>query len=198
MAEEAPQTPAANAMAPMDAAHPTEGTHATTEAAGGHEAFPPFDPNTFGNQLVWLALSFVVLYFVLSRMALPRIGSILEDRKGRIDSDLAAADASRQKTDAAIATYEAALADARKTSQALADETRSKIRADIDAKRKAVEDDLGHRVAEAEARIGRTKAEALGHVTEIAVDTAQALVTQLTGSASSGEVAAAVASVAKE
>src|SRR5690606_18305588 len=93
----------------IDASAEGGAVHATTEAHGGEahsSAFPPFDPSTFGTQLIWLALTFVVLYFTMSRLALPRIGAILTDRKGRIDGDLAAADNARQKTDAAIAAYE--------------------------------------------------------------------------------------------
>ena len=186
---------------PVDASAEGGAVHATTEAHGGDEhsgAFPPFDPSTFGTQLIWLVLTFVVLYFTMSRLALPRIGAILDDRKGRIDGDLAAADNARQKTDAAIAAYEEALATARKKSQAIAEETRAGIQADIDSKRKAVEADLSAKVAAAETSIRATKAEALGHVTEIATDTVQALVTQLTGSASADEARKAVAAAAKE
>lgn len=182
------------------AASPTDGTHATTEAHGGeHEAgFPPFDSSTFGTQLIWLAITFVVLYVVLSRLALPRIGGILEDRKGRIDSDLAAADASRRKTDAAISAYEAALAEARKKSHAIAEETRNSIKADLDAKRGAVEADLNKKVADAEARIKATKTEALGHVGEIAADTVETLVSKLVGNVSAQDARDAVAQVSKE
>ena len=186
---------------PVDASAEGGAVHATTEAHGGEEhsgAFPPFDPSTFGTQLIWLVLTFVVLYFTMSRLALPRIGAILDDRKGRIDGDLAAADNARQKTDAAIAAYEEALSSARKKSQAIAEETRAGIQADIDSKRKAVEADLSAKVATAETSIRATKAEALGHVTEIATDTVQALVTQLTGSASADEARKAVAAAAKE
>jgi F-type H+-transporting ATPase subunit b len=174
--------------------------HASTEAHGGEhpEVFPPFDPSSFGTQLIWLAITFAILYFAMSKLALPRIGSILDDRKARIDGDLSAADAARQKTDAAIAAYEAAHAAARKKSQAIAEETRNDIKADIDAKRKAVEADLSRKVADAEASIQATKTEALGHVSEIAADTVQALVTQLTGSASADEARNAVATAAKE
>ena len=174
--------------------------HASTEASGGEhsEVFPPFDPSSFGTQLIWLAITFAILYFAMSKLALPRIGSILDDRKARIDGDLSAADAARQKTDAAIAAYEAAHAAARKKSQAIAEETRNDIKADIDAKRKAVEADLSKKVADAEASIQATKTEALGHVSEIAADTVQALVTQLTGSASVDEARNAVATAAKE
>jgi F-type H+-transporting ATPase subunit b len=162
------------------------------------EAFPPFDPATFSTQLIWLAFSFIVLYVVLSRMALPRIGTILEDRKARIDGDLAAADTSRQKTDAAIAAYEAALAEARQKSHALAEATRTGIKADITVKRSAVEADLSQKVAAAEASIQTSKLEALGHVGEIAADTVQALVSQLTGAVSADEARDAVAQAAKE
>ncbi|MDB5474454.1 MAG: synthase subunit [Devosia sp.] len=182
----------------VDAIHadPTAETHATTEAHGGeHDSgvFPPFDPATFPSQLLWLALTFGALYLLMSRVALPRIGGILENRKGIIDADLAAADASRQKTDAAIAAYEAALAAAKAKAQGIASQTRETIQADLAAKRNAVEADLTAKVSAAEARIAGTKAEALTHVGEIATETAQTVVTQLVGDVSTDSVRAAVA-----
>lgn len=183
----------------VDAAQPADATHATTAVPAEHkEAFPPFDPSTFGTQLIWLAITFVVLYVVLSRMALPRIGAILDDRKSRIDNDINAADLSRQKTDAAIAAYEAELADARRKSQTLAEESREAIRADIDSKRKAVETDLAAQVAAAEGQILTAKTAALGHVDEIAADTVEAVVRQLTGSANAQDARDAVAQITKE
>lgn len=195
-------TPAVTHDTPVDATHadPTAGTHATTAADGAHDSgvFPPFDPATFPSQLLWLAITFGVLYVLMSKIALPRIGGILDDRKARIDADLAAADASRQKTDAAIAAYEAALAAAKAKAQGIANESRDAIQADIAAKRTAVETDLSAKVAEAEARIGKTKAEALTHVDEIATETAQTVVSQLVGDVSADSVRAAVAKVSKE
>jgi F-type H+-transporting ATPase subunit b len=182
----------------IDATHadPTADTHATTEAHGGeHESgvFPPFDPATFPSQLLWLAITFGALYLLMSKIALPRIGGILENRKSIIDADLAAADASRQKTDAAIAAYETALAEAKAKAQGIANQTREAIQADLAAKRSAVEADLTGKVAAAEARIASTKAEALTHVDEIATETAQTVVTQLVGDVSTDSVRAAVA-----
>ena len=173
-----------------------DATHATTEAHGGeHESgvFPPFDPATFPSQLLWLAITFAALYLLMSKIALPQIGGILADRKARIDADLAAADASRQKTDAAIAAYEAALAEAKAKAQGIANSTRESIQADLAAKRSAVEADLTAKVTAAEARIAGTKAEALTHVDEIATETAQTVVTQLVGDVSTDSVRAAVA-----
>ena len=191
-AEEHVTAPAADATH----ADPTADTHATTEAHGGeHESgvFPPFDPATFPSQLLWLAITFGALYLLMSKIALPRIGGILENLKAIIDGDLAAAEASREKTDAAIAAYEAALAAAKAKAQGIANESRDAINADLAAKRSAVEADLTAKVTEAEARISATKAEAMNHVDEIATETAQTVVTQLVGDVSTDSVRAAVA-----
>jgi len=187
----------------VDAVHadPTADTHATTEAHGGeHESgvFPPFDPATFPSQLLWLTITFAALYLLMSRVALPRIGGILANRKGIIDADLAAADASRQQTDAAIAAYESALAAAKSKAQGIANETRDAIQADLAAKRSAAEAENVAKVTAAEASISATKAEALTHVDEIATETAQTVVTQLVGDVSADSVRAAVAKASKE
>lgn len=187
----------------VDATHadPTADTHATTEAHGGeHDSgvFPPFDPATFPSQLLWLTITFAALYLLMSRVALPRIGGILANRKAIIDADLAAADASRQKTDAAIAAYEAALAAAKSKAQGIANESREAIQADLAAKRSAVEADLTAKVTAAEARINVTKTEALTHVDEIATTTAQTVVTQLVGDVPADSVRAAVVKASKE
>ena len=177
---------------------PTADTHTEVGHAEEHsDVFPPFDPATFPSQLLWLALSFGALYLLMSKIALPRIGGILEDRKGRIDADLAAADASRQKTDAAIAAYEAALAAAKSKAQGIANETREALQAELNGKRQTVEADLAAKVSAAEARIAQTKAEALTHVDEIATETAQTVVNQLVGDVSAESVRQAV-SRAKE
>ena len=64
-------------------------TTAHTEAPHGKGVFPPFNPQTFASQLVWLAIAFVVLYVLMSRLALPRIGKIIDDRDGVIKGDIA-------------------------------------------------------------------------------------------------------------
>jgi F-type H+-transporting ATPase subunit b len=174
--------------------------HEAVGTASEHEAptvFPPFDATNFASQLLWFALAFAVLYILMSRLALPQIGSIIDKRRARIDGDLKEAERLRGETDKALAAYETALADARKNAHAIAEETRAGIRSDLEGKRKAVENDLSKKVAEAEVRIGKTKDDALGRVGEIATETATALVTQLTGEANAKDVEAAVAEVVK-
>ena len=165
-----------------------------TEAPLG---FPPFDATTFASQILWFVLAFIVLYVVMSRVALPQVGSIIDKRKARIDGDLKEAERLKGETDKAIAAYETALAEARKNAHAIAEETRTSIRADLDGKRKVVEEDLSKKVAEAEARINTDKQAALGRVNEIAADTASALVAQLAGDANPADVQAAVNEAAK-
>jgi F-type H+-transporting ATPase subunit b len=178
---------------------PAGEVHATTEAEGGHAkiVFPPFDATTFASQILWFAITFAALYVLMSRVALPQIGSIIDKRKARIEGDLKEAERLRGETDKAVAAYEQALADARKNAHGIAEETRSSIKSDLDAKRKVVEDDLGRKIAEAEARITANKNEAMSRVSEIASETATALVTQLTGDANQAEVNAAVAEAVK-
>ena len=161
-------------------------THAATEAHGGaHEnvAFPPFATETFGGQLLWLAITFVVLYTLLSRLVLPRLTGIIENRRAMIARDLDDAAAMKTRAEEAGAAYEKALAEAKGRAQALAQETRAKLSAESDARRKALEADLNARLAESEATITARKAEAMGHVRGIARDTASAIIERLTGRA---------------
>ncbi|MFY8101136.1 ATP F0F1 synthase subunit B [Devosia sp.] len=185
---------ATDATGAAAAAHGTE-THAGTEA---HSAFPPFDPTYFGGQLLWLALTFGALYLIMSRVALPRIGSILESRRVRIEGDLKEAERLRQETERAAQAYEQALADARTNAHKIAEETRASIKADIDGKRADVEADLGKRVADAEARILATKQAALGNVDGIAAEAAAALVEKLSNKVTAAQAKSAVATAVKE
>jgi F-type H+-transporting ATPase subunit b len=181
----------APAPAPVDATH-AEVVH---DDAGHTGAFPPFDPSTFASQLLWLALSFGLLYWVISRIAAPRIASILEVRRDRVAGDLGEAERLRGETDAAVAAYEQSLADARKKAGAIAAETRAAVNRDLDAKRHAIETDLAAKVTEAEARIAEIKTTALAEVDAIATETTEAIVSALIGQSSRDDAVSAVASV---
>jgi len=162
------------------------------------KGFPPFDAHTFPSQLLWLALTFIALYLLMSRVALPRVGSILEDRRKHIEGDLAEANRLKGESDAAIAAHEKALAEARGRAQALANETREKAAAAAETRRKEVDAQLGTRIADAEKSIAATRSAAMANVHGIASDTAGAIVERLTGIApASRDVAEAVSNVLK-
>lgn len=160
------------------------------------KGFPPFDATTFPSQLFWLTLTFVALYLLMSRVALPRIASILEARRQRIEGDLAEAQRLKGESDAAIAAHEKALADARGRAQGLAAETREKAAANAEARRKDVDGKLNDRIRDAETSIAAARTAAMTNVRSIAGEAAGAIVERLTGvTPSATEVAEAVGSV---
>jgi F-type H+-transporting ATPase subunit b len=173
----------------------------TEVPGGGHAAhsFPPFDKQTFPSQLLWLTLTFVALYLLMSRIALPRIGSILEERRTRISGDLAEAQRLKDESDAAIAAYEKSLAAARARAQAMLADSRQRQAAEAEAARKALDATLNARIAEAERGIAAQKSAALANVRDIATEAAAAIVERLIGiaPASREAVAAAVAEALK-
>src|SRR5215467_6910442 len=148
-------------------------TSSVEQPASGHGGgFPPFERDTFPSQLLWLALTFIALYLLMSRVALPRVGSILEDRRKHIEGDLTEANRLKGESDAAIAAHEKALAEARGRAQALANETREKAAAAAETRRKEVDAQLGTRIADAEKSIAATRSAAMANVHGIASDTA--------------------------
>ena len=161
-------------------------------------SFPPFEKQTFPSQIFWFALTFIALYLLMSRVALPRIGSILEERRKRIEGDLAEAQRLKGESDAAIAAHEKALSDARSRAQTLANETREKAAATAETRRKEVDAGLHARIAEAEKAIASTRSAAMANVRGIAGEAAAAIVERLTGVApASRDVGDAVADALK-
>jgi F-type H+-transporting ATPase subunit b len=163
---------------------------AHTEADGGQHSggFPPFDPSTFASQLVSLAIAFVALYLIVSRIALPRVGSVIDARHNVIEGDLAQAQRLRDESGAALNTYENELAAARSRAQGIGNETREKLNAASEAERRTLEGRLAHKLAEAEKTIASTREAAMSNVRGIAADAAAAIVQQLTGRAPDGKI----------
>ncbi len=168
----------------------TEGT----EVPAGTSSFPPFDPANVTPLLVWLVLSFGALYLLMSKLALPRVETILHDRRAKIDGDLGAAFAKRTAAEQALADYQKTLADAKARAQALAQEAHARLTAEADAKRHALEAELAAKIAAGEAQIEAMKAKAMANVEQIAREAAAAIVEHLTGKpADAKAIAAAIA-----
>ncbi len=194
---------AAPAAEGLPATPGTEGMHATTEAGaqhgGGHNAFPPFDPSTFGSQLLWLVIAFGGLYLLMKRVAVPRISGILEDRENRIAADLAEAGRMKAESEAAIAAYEQALAEARQNAHQIGQKARDAVKAEIDADRARTEGALNDKLAAAESEIAKVKVAALQGVDAIAKDAVETMVEVLIGAkAGKDEIARAVEAVMAE
>ena len=168
-------------------------TNAAAEvAAGAAPGMPQLDIGTFGNQIFWLVLALVAIYFVLSRVALPRIAAILAERQGTITNDIAAAEDLKAKAEEAEAAYEQALADARAEAHRIAAETKAKIQADLDVAIEKADASIAAKAAESEKAIAEIRAGAVEAVAEVAKDTAQEIVGAMGGKADAKAVAAAV------
>lgn len=171
-------------------------THAGTEVEHASGVFPPFDTSSYPSQLLWLAITFGLFYLFLQKVAIPRIGAILEVRRDRIAHDLDSAARMKEEADAAIAAYEQELADARAKSNKIAQEARDAVKAEAEAERKQVEAALNTRLEKAEASIASTRSAAMKDVGAIAEESAVAIVQALVGgSVDKASAAAAVKSV---
>lgn len=160
---------------------------------------PQLNPLDWAPQLIWLVITFGVLYLLMKWVALPKIGSVIEMRQGRIAGDLEAADKLRRETQEAIAAYEQALAEAKARAHGIVQEARNKLKDEVAAERTALERDLSAKSAEAEAQIHQAKISALKEVNAVASDTATEIVRRLIGIApTKPEVSAAVAAARKE
>jgi F-type H+-transporting ATPase subunit b len=159
----------------------TAATTAPAEGIGPGKVFPPLDHTTFVPQLVWLAISFGLLYLLLKRVALPRVGEVIEERADRIRRDLEQAEKLKAETEGALAAYEQALTDARSKAGGVIKTMRDSLAAEVDKERARVEAEIARKVADAEARIEQTKQRALASVNDIATETAGAIVKKLIG-----------------
>jgi F-type H+-transporting ATPase subunit b len=153
---------------------------------------PQLDPSYFPNLIFWLLVTLVVIFVILSRIALPRIAAILAERKGTIMNDLAAAEDLKLKAVEAEKAYNDALAKARADAARIVAEARAEVQKDLDAAIARADAEIAARTAESEGKIAEIRAGAVAAVTEVARDTARELVSVLGGAADAETVTAAV------
>ena len=148
------------------------------EAAEPHGSggLPQLDFDTWPSQIFWLAVALIALYQLMSKIALPRISSVLEERADAIADDLDRAEEFKRKAEEAQAAYDRALAEARAKAQAIAAETRAQIQAQVDAEMTRADAEISARAAESETRIREIRDSAMASVEAVATETAGAVV----------------------
>jgi F-type H+-transporting ATPase subunit b len=161
---------------------------------GGGEAvgMPQLDFSTWANQIFWLLLTLVVIYLVLTRVALPRIGAVLAERNGTITNDLAAAEELKQKAVAAEKSYQEALTNARAEAAKIVAAAKADIQKDLDIAITHADAEIAAKTAESEKSISEIRAGALESVTEVARETAREIVAALGGKSDARAVTDAV------
>jgi F-type H+-transporting ATPase subunit b len=144
---------------------------------------PQLDVSTFTPQLVWLAISFIALYLLMSKLGLPRVDAIIEARRKRLDDDLSRAAAMKAEAEAVIAAYQRTLAEARAHAQAAIKERTDRFAAEAALRQRQLAAALAEQTRAAEREIGAAKERAFTEIRNVAVDVARSVTEKLTGSA---------------
>ena len=170
------------------------GTVLAKEGSGG---MPQLDYHLFAPQLVWLAIAFVALYFVMSRLAVPAIADTLAKRQAKIQGDLDAAEKANEDTRALVAAYEKRLADAREDARRLTRERGEADGAVATARFNELHDRLAKQIDEAEKRIAAQRDDVMAGLEHLARDIGQDVYAKLAGQAAdsgalAGKVTAAI------
>lgn len=164
-------------------------THAAEASGAG---MPQLDFSTFPNQIFWLVLTLLAIYFILTRMALPRIGAVLAERAGTVTNDIAAAEDLRNRAKAAEAAYEKALADARSEANRIIAAAKAEMQAELDAELARADAQIAARTADSEKVLAEIRDQAVASVVEVAQATAGEIVAVFGGTADEAAIRAAV------
>lgn len=145
----------------------------------GGGGLPQLNIDTFPSQIFWLLVALAVLYWLMAKVALPRIGSVLEERADAIADDLDRAEELKRKAVEAEAAYNQALADARARAQSIAAETRAEIQKEVDAALAKADAEIAARTAEGEKRIAEIRETAIQNVRQVSEEVAVAVVDRI-------------------
>ena len=160
---------------------------------------PQLDFSTFPTQWVWLAITFVVLYVLMAKVALPRVGHVLEERQNRIDDNLEMAGSLKQEAEAAAEAYEKSLASARAEAQAVIRQVADEVTAEASKKTEELAGKLSNEVKSAEAKIVAAKDAAIAGLRDVAIDVAGDIASKLSdGKVTDKAVASAVDAAMQE
>jgi F-type H+-transporting ATPase subunit b len=170
---------------------------ANTAAAAGHDAaeavgMPQLDFSTWANQIFWLVVTLVVIFLILSRIALPRIASVLADRQGTITNDIVSAEELKKKAGEAEDAYNQALADARAEAQRIIAKTKAEMAEGLAEAIRQADADISVKAGESEQAIAEIRAGALEAIKSVAGDTAAAIVAKLGSTADADAISKAV------
>ncbi|MDP6172580.1 MAG: F0F1 ATP synthase subunit B' [Rhodospirillales bacterium] len=142
---------------------------------------PQLDSNFFSPQLVWLAITFVALYVLMARLALPRIGRVLEQRQKKIDDNLDKAEQLKAEADEDSQAYEEAASGSRDQARAIIQEVSRRVSEESNESQAELAERLAERIKEADQQVLQAKEEALAGIRDQAGSVAQMAVNRLIG-----------------
>ena len=179
------------------AASAAEAASACVDSHGAAIGMPQLCGDWMANQIFWLVVTLVVIFLILSRVALPRIAAVLAERQGTITGDIAAAEELKLKAEEAEAAYNQALADARTEANRIVAEAKAEIQADLDVATAKADAEIAAKAAESEKAIAGIREGALKSIEAVAKDTAKEIVSAMGGKADAKTINAAIAAELK-
>ena len=166
----------------------------TTEGSG----FPALDTWHYPSQIFWLAISFGSLYFILSRIVLPRLSANLERRHDAIADDLDEAARLNEQAEEAKQELELSLAKARAGARETVQKAEAKMADEIAAETRKVDEELEVKLEAAEARIAALRSDAMDNVETVATDATEAILKRLGLNVTASEAKSAVSTALNE
>src|SRR3954462_15870518 len=146
----------------MAASETATGTVAEHKSGG----FPPFEISTYPRQIFWLPVTFVALLIMMWKVSVPRIGGVIAERKGRIQTELAKAQDSRTQAEHAAAAYQAPILEARERARAASEATRTQVAREFERAKASADTEAHRKTTEAQERIAALQRQARWHIAQ--------------------------------
>jgi F-type H+-transporting ATPase subunit b len=142
---------------------------------------PQLDPSLFATQLFWLFVTFMVLFLIAWKVALPRIADVLNARQNRIDSDLERAQTLKSEAEDVLSAYEKALADATAEAQDIHRQNLQELAAERTRRQEELARRLSGQTRDAESRISAERQRAVDNIREATLDVVRSAAARLIG-----------------
>jgi F-type H+-transporting ATPase subunit b len=153
----------------------------TSAQSGESGGMPQLNPEFWVSQIVWLVLTFGILYIVLSKLILPKISNNLESRKSQILENIETAETQREDSEKKNKEFEKIILESKLEARNYFNEARQKILEDINNKRVALEKDIDDEISAVEQEVNNLKITSSEKIKKIAIETSSELIKQLIG-----------------
>ena len=140
---------------------------------------PQFDPTMFATQLVWLAITFSILFLLMKKVALPRISQVLNERKYKNEENLEKAEQLKNEAETAAEAYENTMAEARDKARDALREVRERMAKEEEVRHRELAERLAAEIKTVETRIAAAKDKAVAGIHDVAAEVALAVVEKL-------------------
>jgi F-type H+-transporting ATPase subunit b len=142
---------------------------------------PQLDPTYWASQAFWLILIFTLFYFILSKLFIPKIKDIIDDRESKIKNDLDEAQRLKDVAEKKLKEYEQSIENGKKEVQKILFESKNKLGADIQGKKKLFEKEIEVELKNTEKEIKKFKEESIQGISAISEEISSNVLEAISG-----------------